>query len=50
MILARTLVTVIVRLHQVKGYHTDLAVTSVRMAVNEIHDPQTCPIPEQKVC
>ena len=29
-----------VSLRQVKTYHTDLAVTSLCMAVNGIHDPQ----------
>ena len=39
----RTVGTDKVRLCQVKTYHTDLAVTSLRMAVNGIHDPQICP-------
>ena len=39
----RTVETDKVRLRQVKTYHTDLAVTSVCMAVNRIHDPQICP-------
>ena len=43
MIFMRTVGTGKVRLHQVKTYHTDLAVTSLCMAVNEIHDPQICP-------
>ena len=27
----------------IKSYHTNLAVTSLCMAVSGIHDPQTCP-------
>ena len=36
----KALVTEALRLYQVKAYHTDLAVTSLCMAVNKIHDPQ----------
>ena len=43
MIFMRTVRTDKVGLRQVKTYHTDLAVTSLCMAVNGIHDPQTCP-------
>ena len=43
MIFMRTVGTGKVRLHQVKTYHTELAVTSLYMAVNGIHDPQICP-------
>ena len=43
MILMRTVRAGKVRLHQVKTYHTDLAVTSLCVAVNGIHDPQICP-------
>ena len=32
-----------VRLHQVKTYRTDLAVTSLCIAVNGIHNLQICP-------
>ena len=39
-----------VRLHQVKTYHTDLAVTGLCMAVNGIHDPQRCPNTKLKGC
>ena len=31
------------RLGQIKAYHTYLAVTSICMAVNKIHDLQICP-------
>ena len=43
MIFIRTVGTDKVKLHQVKTYHTDLAVTSLCMAVNGIHDPQIGP-------
>ena len=43
MIFMRTVGTGNVRLRQVKTYFTDLAVTSLCMAVNGIHDPQICP-------
>ena len=43
MIFMRTVGTGKVKLCQVKAYHTDLAVTSLCMAVNWIHDPQICP-------
>ena len=45
----RTVGTNKVRLHQVKTYHTDLAVTNLFMAVNCIHDPQICPNTKLKV-
>ena len=43
MIFMRTVGTGKVRLCQVKTYCTDLAVVSLSMAVNGIHDPQICP-------
>ena len=43
MIFMRTVGTDKVRLCQVKTYHTDLAVTSLCMAVNGVLDPQICP-------
>ena len=43
MIFMRTEGTDKVRLGQVKTYHTNLTVTSLCMAVNEIHDPKICP-------
>ena len=46
MIFMRTEGTGKVKQHQVKTYHTDLAVTSLCMAVIGIHDPQICPNPE----
>ena len=42
MISMRTLGTDKVRLCQVRTSHTDMAVTSLCMAVNEIHDSQIC--------
>ena len=43
MLFMKTVGTDKVRLCQVKTYHTDLAVTSLCMAVNGIHDPEICP-------
>ena len=40
MLFMRTVGSDKVRLRQVKTHHTDLAVTSLCMAVNGIHDPQ----------
>ena len=45
MIFTRTLVTV--RLHQVKAHHSDLAVSSLRMAVNRFM-PTNMPQPQAK--
>ena len=46
----RTVGTGKVRLRQVKTYCTDLAVTSLSMAVNGIHDPQNMPKRKAKGC
>ena len=39
----RTVGTDKVRLRQVNTSHTNVAVTRLCMAVNRIHEPQTCP-------
>ena len=49
MIIMTTLVTDTVRFCQVRVYHIDLAVTSICMAVNEIHDRQTTQNPKLKL-